>query len=200
MKDDVMRFRTAVAPLPLASTVFGASRDARLVALLAAVALLWISARIQIPLWPVPITMQTYVVIVIAMGCGTRLGLAAIGSYVALGALGLPVFAGTPEKGIGLAYLAGPTGGYVVGFIVAGIACGALAARGWDRTLARAFVAALLGHALIIGCGAAWLATTIGWSRAVAVGVAPFAWGTFFKCALVAITLAGGARLLGARR
>jgi len=200
MNDDVVRFDPAAAPVRLASAVFGTSRDARLVALVAAVALLWISARIQIPLRPVPITMQTYAVIVIAMGYGTRLGLAAIGSYVALGALGFPVFAGTPEKGIGLAYLAGPTGGYVAGFVLAGIACGALAARGCDRTLPRAFVAALLGHALIIGCGAAWLATTIGWERAFAVGIAPFAWGTAFKSVLVAITLAGGARWLGARR
>jgi biotin transport system substrate-specific component len=192
--------KTDIAARPLASALFGATRESRLVQIVAAVALLWASAKIQIPLWPVPITMQTYVVVVIAMGYGTRLGLAAIGSYVALGALGLPVFAGTPEKGIGLAYLAGPTGGYVAGFVVAAVACGALAARGFDRTFGRCLLAALVGHALIIGCGAAWLAIAIGWERAIAAGVAPFVWGTVLKSVLVAVTLAGGARWLGARR
>src|SRR6478735_11328660 len=109
--------------LPLAPALLGSSRDSRLMLVGAAIALLWASAKIQIPLWPVPITMQTYVVLVIALSFGLRLGLASIGGYVMLGVLGLPVFAGTPEKGLGLAYLAGPTGGYVLGFVVATFAC-----------------------------------------------------------------------------
>ena len=78
------------------------------------------SAKAQIPFWPVPLTLQTLVIAVLAMGYGARLGGVTLASYLALGAAGLPVFAGTPEKGIGLAYMAGPTGGYLVGFLLGG--------------------------------------------------------------------------------
>jgi biotin transport system substrate-specific component len=186
--------------LPLMSALFGTSRASARMLVVCAIALLTASAKIQIPLWPVPITMQTYVVLVIAMSYGMRLGLAAVGSYIALGALGLPVFAGTPEKGLGLAYLAGPTGGYVVGFGIAAGACAWLAARGWAGSVGRCLLAALLGHVLIIGCGAAWLALAIGLERAIAAGVTPFLWGTALKTVLVGVTVAGGAKWAGARR
>jgi len=188
------------APLPIAPALFGASRDSRMLLVAAAIALLSVSAKIQIPLWPVPITMQTYVVLVIALSYGFRLGLVAIGGYIALGAIGVPVFAGTPEKGLGLAYLAGPTGGYIAGFVVATITCAWLAARGWAQGWARCLLAALFGHALIIGCGVAWLAATLGWERAIAVGFAPFLWGTVLKTVLVAVTLPAGAKWVAARR
>ena len=187
-------------PVPIAPALFGASRDSRMLLVAAAIALLWASAKIQIPLWPVPITMQTYVVLVVALSYGMRLGLAAIGGYIALGAIGIPVFAGTPEKGIGLAYLAGPTGGYVAGFVIAASVCAWLAARGWALGWTRCLLAALFGHALIIGCGVAWLAVTLGWERAIAVGLAPFLWGTVFKTVLVAVTLPVGAKWASARR
>ena len=196
MKPHVARAVTA----PLAPALLGGSRDSRLVLVGAAIALLWASAKIQIPLWPVPITMQTYVVLVIALSYGLRLGLAAIGGYVVLGALGLPVFAGTPEKGIGVAYLAGPTGGYVAGFIAATFACAWLAARGRARGFAFYLLAAILGHAVILGCGVTWLAGTIGWERAVAAGLTPFLWGTALKAVMVAASLAGGAKWVDARR
>src|SRR5689334_11355961 len=106
-------------------------------------------------------------VLVIGMTFGFRLGLSAVGTYVALGALGLPVFAGTPAQGAGLPYMLGPTGGYLLGFLVAAAACGALAERGWDRRLATSLVAMLAGHALIFVCGIAWLATLVGLERAV---------------------------------
>ena len=80
---------------------------------------LWISAKISIPFWPVPLTMQTLVVLMIGMAFGSRLGVATIFLYLAEGAVGLPVFSGTPEKGIGLAYMMGTTGGYLVGFVLA---------------------------------------------------------------------------------
>jgi len=185
--------------MPLVPALLGTTRGSSLMLVAAAVVFLWVSAKVQIPLWPVPITMQTYVVLVIAMGYGLRLGMASIGTYVALGALGLPVFAGTPEKGAGLVYLAGPTGGYVVGFIVAAAACGVLAARGWGRTFGRSLLAALLGHALIISCGVAWLAFALGWEKAIVVGAAPFAWGTLLKAMLVSVTLTGGSKFVRAR-
>src|SRR5690349_15200312 len=98
--------------------------------------LLTASAKAQVPMWPVPMTMQSFVVLVIGMAYGARLAGATVALYLLEGALGLPVFAGTPEKGIGLAYMAGPTGGYLAGFAVAAVAMGWLAERGWDRGLA----------------------------------------------------------------
>jgi len=86
--------------------------------------LLTLSAKIQVPFWPVPMTMQSYMVLVLGMALGPRLGPAAVAVYLAQGAIGLPVFAGTPEKGIGLAYMAGPTGGYLLGFFVAAVITG----------------------------------------------------------------------------
>jgi len=186
--------------LPLAPALLGSSRDSRLMLVGAAIALLWASAKIQIPLWPVPITMQTYVVLVIALSFGLRLGLASIGGYVMLGVLGLPVFAGTPEKGIGLAYLAGPTGGYVLGFVVATFACAWLAAQRFARGFVFYLAAAVIGHLLILACGVTWLAATLGWARAIAVGLTPFLWGTALKVAMAALTLAGGAKWVDARR
>lgn len=91
--------------------------------------LLIASARVQVPFWPVPMTMQTFVVLIIGATCGARLGAATVALYLAQGAVGLPVFAG----GGGLAYMAGPTGGYLVGFLVAAVVVGWLAERGLDR-------------------------------------------------------------------
>jgi biotin transport system substrate-specific component len=155
----------------------------------AGVVLLTASAKVQIPLWPVPMTMQTYVVLVLAMGYGLRLGLLAIGSYLVVGALGLPVFAGTPAQGIGLPYMVGPTGGYLVGFLVAATICGYLANRRWDRRVSTSLLAMTLGHAAIFVCGVAWLATLVGFERAVQVGFAPFLLATVLKTALAAISL-----------
>lgn len=95
--------------------------------------------------------------------------------------VGFPVFAGTPERGNGLAYIVGPTGGYLMGFLFAGIIAGALAERGWDRSTVRAAAVMTLGHILILGSGVAWLASLIGFERAVAGGLTPFALGTFLK-------------------
>jgi biotin transport system substrate-specific component len=155
----------------------------------AAVVLLTLSAKIQIPMWPVPMTMQTYVVLVIGMGYGTKLGLLSVGSYIALGVLGFPVFAGTPERGVGLPYVFGPTGGYLLGFVLAAGTCGALAKRGWDRHLLSCVAAMTVAHAVIFACGVAWLATMTGWERAVAVGFTPFVAATIVKTMLAAASL-----------
>jgi biotin transport system substrate-specific component len=167
----------------------GAARRSQALLIAAAVIILTISAKVQIPLWPVPMTMQTYAVLVIGMAFGFRLGLSAVGTYVALGALGLPVFAGSPAQGAGLPYMLGPTGGYLLGFLVAAAACGALAERGWDRRLATSLVAMIAGHALIFACGIAWLATLVGLERAVEAGLLPFLFATLVKTLLAAISL-----------
>lgn len=159
-------------------------------------ALLTLSAKIQVPFWPVPMTMQTYVVLVLAMAFGPRLGVATIGLYLLEGALGLPVFAGTPEKGIGIAYMMGPTGGYLAGFVVSAALVGWLAERGFDRSLPLALLAITLGHAVLLALGVAWLAVLFGWSKAYAVGLAPFWAATVLKTGLATCTMPLAWRLL----
>ena len=150
---------------------------------------LTISAKVQIPFWPVPMTMQTFVVLVMGMAYGTRLGVATMALYLLEGALGLPVFAGTPEKGIGLGYMMGPTGGYLLGFVAGAWLCGWLAERGFDRSPVKTLLAMSLGHALIFVCGVAWLAQLIGFEKAFATGVVPFRAATIAKTLLGVATL-----------
>lgn len=153
-------------------------------AVLAANLLLVLSARIQVPFWPVPMTMQTLAVLAVGMALGARAGVLAIGLYLFEGALGLPVFAGTPERGIGLAYMMGPTGGYLAGFLLAGALLGHAADKGWTAHWLRAAASLTAGHVLILGLGAAWLAVLFGWSAAWTSGIAPFIAATVVKCAL----------------
>jgi biotin transport system substrate-specific component len=150
---------------------------------------LTLSAKFQIPFWPVPMTMQTFAVLVIAMAFGPRLGTATVLLYLAEGALGLPVFAGTPEKGLGLAYMAGPTGGYLAGFVAASALVGYLNTRGWDRSFLTTLLAMTLGTATIFILGYAWLATLIGAEKAWLFGVQPFLLAAVLKIALAALSL-----------
>lgn len=161
--------------------------------------LLTLSAKVQVPFWPVPMTMQTFVVLVLAMSYGWRLGAATLLLYLAEGAVGLPVFAGTPERGIGLAYMMGPTGGFLLGFLVAAVVTGWLADRGWSRGIVLPLLAMLAGHLIIFAGGAGWLATIVGAAKAWQVGVVPFLAGTVVKCALGAATLLGLWRLIEVR-
>ncbi|MFM9942215.1 MAG: biotin transporter BioY [Hyphomicrobiaceae bacterium] len=158
---------------------------------------LWASAKIQVPFWPVPMTMQTFVVLALAAALGARLGAATVLLYLAEGALGLPVFAGAPEKGLGLAYMAGPTGGYLMGFVIAALVVGHLAERGFDRSIPRMLVAAALGHAIIFLCGWSWLATLIGPEKAWLAGVTPFYAATIAKTLLAAMALPAAWKLAG---
>ena len=137
--------------------------------------LLTLSAKWSIPFFPVPMTMQTLVVLCLGMLLGPRLGAAAVLAYLAQGAVGLPVFAGTPEKGIGLAYMLQHTGGYLVGLVVAAYAVGTLAKRRWDRSMLSTITAMLIGNAIIYAFGLLWLGTLIGWDKpVVALGMTPF--------------------------
>ncbi len=145
---------------------------------------LWLSAKIQVPFWPVPMTLQTLVVLILGMAYGVRLGVATVLLYLAEGAAGLPVFAGTPERGIGLAYMLGPTGGYLIGFVLAVALVGYLAERGWDRSVPGTALAMILGHVLLFLPGIAWLAVLLGWQRALELGLLPFVAATFLKTAL----------------
>lgn len=162
--------------------------------------LLTLSAKISIPFIPVPLTMQTFVVVGLGLALGPTLGVAAVGLYLVQGAMGLPVFAGTPEKGIGLAYLAGPTGGYLIGYLPAVAATGWLAIRGWDRNIVLAFLAALAGAVILYIPGLLWLGTLVGWDKPVLVwGLYPFIPGDLAKTALAAIAFPATWRFLQQR-
>ena len=150
--------------------------------------LLWVSAKIEVPLAPVPVTLQTMAVMAIALGFGARMAVLAVALYLAQGALGLPVFAGTPERGIGLAYMMGPTGGYLAGFLATALVVGALADRGWSRSIVLSAVACLIGIALTYALGLAWLGTIMGYGEPlIAAGLAPFIIPDLVKAAVVAI-------------
>lgn len=159
--------------------------------------LLWASARLQVPFYPVPMTMQTFVVLMIGAAYGWRLGAATVALYLVQGALGMPVFAGTPEKGIGLAYMVGPTGGYLVGYVAAAAVTGALAGRGWDRRVSTTLLSMLAGTAVIYAFGIGWLGTVVGWDKPVlAWGLTPFLLGDLVKLALAAAVLPAAWKLI----
>ena len=170
-------------------------------------AALFVSAKIQIPFYPVPQTLQTMVVLLLGMALGAKLGAASVMLYLAAGAAGLPVFAGTPEKGIGLAYMAGPTGGYLAGFVLAAAACGALAQAGWDRKLWKVAAAMVIGNLIVYACGVLWLAQFFGWEKPLlggkslfALGVAPFLSGDLAKIIFAALALPPVCRFAAKKR
>lgn len=178
--------------LPLAEVGTAPGRAAIVAAkVLGGTAALALSAKVQVPLPPVPMTMQTLVVLLLGVAYGPRLGALTVAAYLLEGLAGLPVFAGAAA---GPAYMAGPTGGYLLGFVPAAWAAGALAERGWARTLPRGFAAMLAGHALVFAPGVAWLAGFVGLERAVAAGLVPFLVGTVVKSALGAAVMAAGRR------
>lgn len=160
-------------------------------------ALLAVSAQIQVPLQPVPITLQTFAVLVIGMAYGWRLGAATVLLYLAEGAMGLPVFAGGTGS---LAVLFGKTGGYLFGFVLAAAVTGALAERGWGRNMATTALAMLAGNAAIYLPGLAVLGALIGYGNAVTYGLLPFLLGDALKLALAACLLPAAWKLIGTTR
>jgi biotin transport system substrate-specific component len=149
--------------------------------------------------YPVPVTGQTFAVLMVAAMLGARRGALCILTYLAEGLLGLPVFA--QGKG-GLTAFLGPTGGYLVGFVLAACVVGALSERTWDRRVRTTVAAMVLGNLLIYSCGLAWLwclaqlfARPLG-GTVLAVGLYPFLIGDVLKIALAAILLPGGWKIL----
>ena len=155
----------------------------QLLAVLVGIALLTASAHIKIPFYPVPLTMQTLIVLGIGMTYGARLGGATLLGYLAVGFVGLPVFAG----GAGIAYMMGTTGGYLAGFFVAAVVLGVLAERGWTRNWATSAAAMLVGNAIIYLLGVGWLTSLIGWDKAVQFGLLPFLYGDALKLIIAAL-------------
>jgi biotin transport system substrate-specific component len=142
-----------------------------------------VSAKIQVPFYPVPMTMQTLVVLILSAIFGVRLACLTVVVYLIEGASGLPVFA----SGSGLAYLVGPTAGFLAGFLAAAAAVGYAAEKGFDRSFAASFAVMSLGHAIIFCFGFAWLSLLFGPAKAWAVGVAPFIAATVLKTIIAAL-------------
>jgi biotin transport system substrate-specific component len=144
-------------------------------------ALLALSARLSFHLGPIPFTCQTLAVVLLGALLGSRHAVASVAAYLLEGAMGAPVFAG---GAFGAAYMAGPTGGYLAGFIVAAWLTGLLAERGWDRNRVASIAAMVAGDAVIFLFGVAWLACHIGFGKAVTAGLAPFVLGDAIKLAV----------------
>ena len=143
--------------------------------------LLATSAQFKIPLYPVPVTGQTLVVLLIGMVYGPRLGGVTIATYLLQGVIGLPVFAG---GAFGIATLLGPTGGYLGGFLIAAVVMGFLAERGMGRGFMSTVIAMMIGNTIIYVTGASWLASFIGAEKALTSGVFPFLYGDVLKLAV----------------
>jgi biotin transport system substrate-specific component len=171
---------TVAGTLWPASGVNSVLRAAILVA--AGTLALAVAAKVQVPFWPVPVTLQSLVVLALGAAYGWRLAGVTLVAYLLEGAAGLPVFAG----GSGLAYMMGPTGGYLVGFALAAMLVGYLAQKGADKRSITMFGAMLAGAALIYVPGIAWLSGFTGLEKAVAVGFVPFLVGDALKAALAA--------------
>jgi biotin transport system substrate-specific component len=176
--------------------------------------LLAISAKIKVPFFPVPMTLQTLAVPLIAAAYGARLGVLTVLAYLAAGALGMPVFTNTPPQMASLAYFLGPTGGYLVGYIAAAWIVGAAADRGWSKSFPKLFAAMLAGGVIIFVLGFAWFAFfaalspgllellklpegTMGAGAGFAwtAGVAPFLLGDLLKIILAAAAVPAAWRL-----
>lgn len=174
------------APARLPLSLDGASAPAKAAVVALGTLLLAASSWVEVPMVPVPMTMQTYAVLLVGALCGWRLGLATVLAWLGEAALGLPVLAGGAG---GLAHFAGPTGGYLVAFPLAAALVGFCAERGWSRGNAPAFAVMLAGHAVIFALGVAWLAGLIGLEKAIAFGFTPFLPGTVLKSALAVASL-----------
>lgn len=158
--------------------------------------LIALMAQIEIPLLPVPITGQTLAVLLIGALFGSRLGALTVLTYLAYGAVGLPVFAG---GGAGAAVLLGPTAGYLAGFVIAAFVTGWLAERGWDRNFWRTAVAMTIGTLIIYLPGVLWLSQFVGWDQVFVLGIIPFLIGDLLKVILAAILLPLGWKIVGHR-
>jgi biotin transport system substrate-specific component len=158
--------------------------------------LIALSAQLQfvLPFSPVPMTGQTFAVLLLGALYGSKRGPATVVTYLALGAMGLPVFAGGT---FGLARFVGPTAGYLVGFLAAAFVVGFLSERGWDRKPWATAVSMLIGNGMIYVAGVLWLSRFVGWQAVLSIGVLPFLAGDALKIALATILLPAGWKLIG---
>jgi biotin transport system substrate-specific component len=185
---------------------FAGNRTAQEVVLvLVGTALIAIAAKIKVPFYPVPMTLQTLAIMLIAATYGFRLATMTVIAYLGEGLLGLPVFTNTPPSVAGPLYFFGPTGGFLLGFVVLAVVVGFFADRGWDRSVVRLFAAILAGQVILFVLGFAWLAwfatlssgaTGLVVEKALAAGVTPFIWAGLLKSALAALLVPAAWSLL----
>ena len=146
-----------------------------------------ISSKIKIPFWPVPMTMQTFVVLLIGIVYGWKLGLFTISLYLLEGIAGIPVFAGTPEKGMGIVYFTGPTMGYLIGFLISVFFAGFLS---FDNNFLKNFIKLTFSVSFIYVLGLIWLGTIIGWDKPVfSLGAKPFLLAELFKVVILSLLI-----------
>ncbi len=174
----------------------------RIVLVIAGIAALAISAKLKfpIPYSPVPVTMGTFAVLTIGTAYGPRLGLATIVGYMLIGALGFDVFANSAAGTTGIEYMMGGTGGFLVGFVLATLALGYAARRGWDRNVLLMAASMFVGSLIIYVPGVMWLAHLYSWENAFAWGVTPFLIGDALKLALAALLVPGVWKMVGKAR
>ena len=185
---------------PAEGSALWLKRVALVVAGIAALALA-AKTQVQIPPSPVPVTMGTFAVLTIGAAYGPRLGLATMLGYLLVGAAGYDVFAGSSAEANGIAYMAGSTGGYLAGYLMATLALGWCARRGWDRGVGRMALAMLLGNVLIYVPGILWLAHLYTWEKPILEwGLTPFLIGDAMKLALAALILPAAWALVGKAR
>tara|TARA_Y100000748_G_scaffold135803_1_gene113989 strand:+ start:32 stop:598 length:567 start_codon:yes stop_codon:yes gene_type:complete len=147
--------------------------------------LLALSSKVQVPFWPVPMTMQTFIVFIIGMTYGWKLAFSTLLVYLLEGALGLPVFA----KGGGLLYLTGPTAGYLYGMTIAAGVIGLFAELGYNNSYFKSLISLSIGTFIIFLCGVGYLGSVIGYDKALAGGLYPFIPSEFFKIGLAVVLI-----------
>ena len=149
--------------------------------------LLAVSAKVKIPFYPVPMTMQTFVVLLLGVSLGWKLGLFTVSLYLIQGIAGLPVFAGTPEKGVGIVYFTGPTMGYLVGFLIAVYLAGLFK---YTNNFFKNLIKLIFSVSFIYLLGMIWLGILIGWDKPVfKLGAQPFLLAELFKVVLLALII-----------
>jgi biotin transport system substrate-specific component len=188
---------------------FAGNRTAQdVVLVLAGTALIAIAAKIKVPFVPVPMTLQTLAIMLIAATYGFRLGTLTVLAYLAEGVAGLPVFTNTPPAVAGPLYFLGPTGGFLAGFVILAMVVGAAADRGFGRSIPKLFSAMLAGEVIMMALGFAWLAwfatlssgaTGLGVEKALAGAVTPFILGDLLKIVLAALLVPAAWSLLRKR-
>ena len=147
--------------------------------------LLAVSAKIKIPFYPVPMTMQTFVVIALGISFGYKIGVTTVGLYLIEGILGLPVFSNSPEKGVGLIYFTGPTMGYLIGFLFATFLSGYL---NLNKNIFIIFIKLILSVSIIYILGLFWLGNLIGWEKPIfEIGAKPFLLAEIFKILILTL-------------
>tara|TARA_B100000945_G_scaffold126812_2_gene100996 strand:- start:596 stop:1147 length:552 start_codon:yes stop_codon:yes gene_type:complete len=149
--------------------------------------ILIISSKIKIPFYPVPMTMQTFAILFIGVAFGWRLGVASVILYLLEGIVGLPVFSGTPEKGIGLVYFTGPTMGYLLGFLIAVFLAGSF---NYDKSILKNFLKLTFAVSFIYILGMLWLGVLMGWDKPIfKLGAQPFLLAELFKILLITVAI-----------